>query len=122
MISKHKDYDDIPGTYVFDGRRSRMGYQLNKMCMSLNSADNRKELAADEDAYCDKYKLTPEQKEAVLRRDWLRMLQLGGNIYYIFKLASLTGDTMQHAGAQQTGMTVEEFRAMLLAAGDENNG
>ena len=82
-----KDYDDIPGTYVFDGTHSRKGYRLNMFCMSLNEPANREAFAANEAAYVDRYSLTQEQKQAVLDRDYLQLLRLGGNIYYTFKLA-----------------------------------
>ena len=43
-----REYDDIPGTYVFDGAHSRVGYSLNMFCMSLNEEANRDEFRADE--------------------------------------------------------------------------
>jgi len=111
---KH-DYDEIPGTYVFDGRRATIGYPLNKMCMSFNHAENREAFKRDERAYCEKFGLTEEQIEATLDRDWLRMVQLGGNVYYLAKLGIAGGGgTVQSMSAQMTGMTVDEFKAKLL--------
>jgi protocatechuate 4,5-dioxygenase alpha chain len=115
--SRH-DYDNIPGTYVFNGRRSTTGYPLNRMCMSFNSAENRDAFLHDEDAYCDKFGLSPEQREAVRDRDVLRLVQVGGNIYYLAKLAGIFGLNVQDIGAQQTGKSVAEFKAMLVAAGE----
>jgi protocatechuate 4,5-dioxygenase alpha chain len=114
-----RDYDDIPGTYVFDGEHSRKGYDLNMFCMSLNQAENREKFREDEASYLNRYRITPEQKQAVLDRDWLELLRLGGNIYYTFKIAAYDGLTMQHVGAGMsgTGMTVEEFRQMMLDGG-----
>ena len=114
-----RDYDDIPGTYVFDGEHSRKGYDLNMFCMSLNQAENREKFREDEASYLNRYRITPEQKQAVLDRDWLELLRLGGNIYYTFKIAAYNGLTMQHVGAGMsgTGMTVEEFRQMMLDGG-----
>ncbi|MFQ5659413.1 MAG: protocatechuate 3,4-dioxygenase [Gammaproteobacteria bacterium] len=117
MVWSRHDYDKIPGTYVFDGQKAVMGYALNKMCMSFNSAENRQAFADDEDAYCNKYGLTDEQRETVKKRDWLHMLQLGGNIYYLFKLATVNNYNVQDASAQMTGMSVDEFKAKLLAEG-----
>jgi protocatechuate 4,5-dioxygenase, alpha chain len=112
--------DDIPGTYIFNGRRAQIGYPLNRMCMSFNSADNRAAFLADEDAYCDRYGLTGAQKAAVRDKDVLRLIGLGGNIYYLAKLAGIFGLNVQDLGAQQTGVTVEEFKARLAAAaGDQ---
>lgn len=116
MVSKQKDYDSIPGTYVFDGRRSRMGYQLNKMCMSLNAAANREEVKRYPEAYCRKFGLTDEQTKAVMELDALKLLHLGGNIYYLAKLAGAFGLNVQDIGAQMSGITVEEFRERLQAA------
>ena len=114
-----RDYDDIPGTYVQDAVHLRKGYHLNMFCMSLNKADNREVFLADETAYLDRFPMTEAQRSAVLERDWLGLLRLGGNIYYTFKLAACDGLTMQHVGAGMSGtsMTVEEFRQMMLDGG-----
>lgn len=122
MAWKDHDYDKIPGTYVFDGRRSVSGYLLNKMCMSFNSAENREAFVRDEEAYCAKYGLTDEQRVAVQERDVLRLVQLGGNIYYLAKFAGIFGLNVQDVGAQQRGMSVKAFKAMLVAEGDQTNG
>lgn len=107
----------IPGTTIFDGDEARKGYALNKMCFSFNDAANREAFLRDEDAYCDKYGLTPQQRDAVKRRNVLDMIQAGGNIYYLAKLAGIFGLNVQDIGAQQTGVTVEAFKSKLLAAG-----
>ena len=119
-----RDYDDIPGTYVQDAAHLRKGYHLNMFCMSLNDAGNRDAFRTDEAAYLERFPMTEAQSKAVLERDWLGLLRLGGNIYYTFKLAAFDGLTMQHVGAAMsgTGMTVEEFRQMMLAGGRSIDG
>jgi len=117
-----RDYDDIPGTFVFDGRRSRQGYWLNMFCMSLSDEANREAFRADEPRYLDRYALSPAQREAILQRDWLRMLELGGNIYYTFKLAACDGMTFQQLAAKQTGVSEEEYVEMMLAGGRRIEG
>ena len=112
-----REYDDIPGTFVFDGRRSRNGYWLNMFCMSLNDEANREAFRADEPGYLDRFPLAPAQREAILQRDWLRMLELGGNIYYTFKLAACDGMTFQQLAAKQTGVSEEQYVEMMLAGG-----
>jgi protocatechuate 4,5-dioxygenase alpha chain len=107
----------IPGTTMFDGDMARKGYALNKMCFSFNSADNRSEFLRDKEAYCDKYGLNAQQKAAVLSLQVLDMLAAGGNAYYLAKLGGIFGLDMQDIGAQQTGMTKDEFKATLVAAG-----
>jgi len=107
----------IPGTPIFDGTMAQKGYALNKMCFSFNDGASRAEFARDEDAYCDKFHLTPEQHAAVKHRNVLEMIEAGGNIYYLAKLAGIHGLNVQDLGAQQTGMSVEAFKAKLLAAG-----
>jgi protocatechuate 4,5-dioxygenase, alpha chain len=108
---------EIPGTIVFDGALAQKGLALNKMCFSFNDAGNRAAFLRDEDGYCDKYGLTPEQRAAVKHRDVLEMIAAGGNVYYLAKLAGIFGLNVQDLGAQQTGMTVEAFKAKLVAAG-----
>ena len=117
-----REYDDIPGTFVFDGRRSRQGYALNKLFMSLNDPANRDAMRAHEGAYLDRFALSAEQRDAVVRRDWLRLLELGGNIYYVYKLAAFDGMTFQQLASQQTGLTEEEYAAMMLAGGRSIEG
>lgn len=107
----------IPGTLIFDGVQAQKGYALNKMCFSFNSAANRAAFLADEDEYCTRFGLNAEQRDAVKRRDVLAMIEAGGNVYYLAKLAGIFGLNVQDIGAQQTGMAVEEFKARLLAAG-----
>lgn len=108
---------EIPGTTLFDGDMARKGYALNKMCFSFNSAENRAEFKADPAAYCDKWGLNAEQKGAVLSLQVLAMLAAGGNAYYLAKLGGIYGLDMQDIGAQQTGVTKDEFKAKLVAAG-----
>ncbi|MDH3754528.1 MAG: protocatechuate 4,5-dioxygenase subunit alpha [Acidimicrobiia bacterium] len=117
MTRAVRDYDDIPGTYVFDGEHSRKGYALNMFCMSLNQQANRDSFSADPEGYLERYALTPEQREAVIARDWLGMLQLGGNIYYTFKLAIVDGLSMQQVGAAMSGVSTEEFTQMMIDGG-----
>ena len=108
---------DIPGTTMFDGTQAQRGLALNRMCFSFNSAENRAAFLKDQDSYCRKYALTDEQREAVKSLNVLKMIEAGGNIYYLAKLAGIFGLNVQDVGAQQTGMTVEQFKAKLQAAG-----
>jgi protocatechuate 4,5-dioxygenase alpha chain len=108
---------EIAGTTIFDGDAARAGYALNKMCFSLNSAENRAAFRDDEDAYCRTFALTPAQREAVRHRNVLELIAAGGNIYYLAKLAGIFGFGVQDIGAQQTGLSVEDFKAKLVAAG-----
>lgn len=112
-----KAFADIPGTYVFTPEHSKLGYPLNMFCMSLNKAENRAAFAKDEAAYIEKFGMSPEQKEAVLKRQWLRMLELGGNIYYTFKIAIFDKKSMQHVGGKMSGITEDEFKEMMLSGG-----
>jgi len=120
--AKAEAYEDIPGTYVFDAKRSRQGYHLNMFCMSMMSDENRKAFKADEAEYLDRFPMTAEQKKAVLERNWDRMLELGGNIYYTSKLAATDGLTFQNIAAIMTGSTQEDYAKMMLAGGRQPQG
>jgi len=111
------EYDNIPGTVVFDSRKAMRGYALNKMCFSFNSAENREAFRKDEDGYCVKFNLSAEQHAAIRKRDILQLLEVGANIYYLAKWAGIFGLNVQQIGAQQRGMTEEQFKAMLVRAG-----
>jgi len=107
----------IPGTTIFDGSQAIKGYALNRMCFSFNDAANRKAFLADEDGYCQRFGLSAAQREAVRNRNVLELIDAGGNIYYLAKLAGIFGLNVQDVGAQQTGLSVEQFKARLLQAG-----
>jgi protocatechuate 4,5-dioxygenase, alpha chain len=105
----------IPGTTIFDGDQAQKGYALNKMCMSFNEAANRAEFLRDEEAYCARFGLSAGQRAAISHRNVLELLAAGGNIYYLAKFAGIFGLDVQDIGAQQTGVSKEEFKARLLA-------
>ena len=112
-----KPYKDIPGTTIFDAEQSRKGYHLNQFCMSLMKAENRARFKADERAYLDLWPMTEEQKQAVLARDLNRCIALGGNVYFLAKIGGTDGMTFQQIAGSMTGMTEQEYRAMMLAGG-----
>ncbi|MGE5366820.1 MAG: protocatechuate 4,5-dioxygenase subunit alpha [Betaproteobacteria bacterium] len=122
MARERHDYDDIPGTFVFDAERSRQGYGINMFCMSLMKDANRKAFKANEPEYLKKFNLTPEQTDAVLKRDYNRMLELGGNIYFTAKLGATDGHSFQHLAALMTGSTQQDYAAMMLAGGRSIEG
>jgi protocatechuate 4,5-dioxygenase, alpha chain len=117
-----RDYETIPGTYVYDSRRGREGYALNMFCMSLNIAENRRKFKEDEAAYLDQFTLTEEQRRTVLKRDWLGMLKVGGNIYYTIKIAFCDGLTFQDVASMMSGVSKEEYAQMMLAGGRSPEG
>jgi protocatechuate 4,5-dioxygenase, alpha chain len=122
MARKEQVYDDIPGTYVFDAERSREGYGINMFCMSLMKDDNRRAFKADEAAYLKKFGLTPEQADAILKRDYNRMLELGGNIYFTAKLGATDGHSFQHLAAVMTSNTQDDYAKMMLGGGRSVEG
>jgi protocatechuate 4,5-dioxygenase alpha chain len=121
-MSQAPDYDSIPGTYVYDARRGREGYALNMFCMSLNKSENRKSFKENEGAYLDRFALNAEQRRAVLERDWLGMLKVGGNIYYTIKIAFCDGLTFQDVAGMMSGVPKETYAQMMLAGGRSPEG
>lgn len=117
MVWKKHDYDDIPGTYVFDGKHAHGAYELNKLLFSFNNEENREAFDADPAAYCDKFNVTGELKETVLNKDFLGMLRKGANIYFMAKMAIPRGTSVQDCGAKFQGITTEEFQQKLLNKG-----
>ena len=122
MARQEKVYDDIPGTFVFDAERSREGYSINMFCMSLMKEDNRRAFKANEAEYLKRFKLTPEQTDAILKRDYNRMLELGGNIYFTAKLGATDGHSFQHLAAVMTGNSQDEYAKMMLGGGRSVEG
>lgn len=116
------ELDDIPGTHVFTARRSRQAYHLHKFCMSLMQEENRTAFRADEPAYLDRFRMTEEQKQAVLARDLSRLIELGGNMYFLVKIASTDGWSAQKAVSSMSGMSAEEYARMMLEGGRSPEG
>src|ERR1700751_1958995 len=122
MAREQHEYDDIPGTFVFDAERSRQGYGINMFCMSLMQEANRQAFKADEAEYLKKFNLTPAQTDAILKRDYNRMLQLGGNIYFTAKLGATDGHSFQHLAAVMTGNSQDDYAKMMLGGGRNVEG
>ncbi len=116
-LAEFDHHADIPGTTIFDGRQAMKGYALNKMCYSFNRKENREEYLRDPEAYFEKFGLNEEQKQACRDKNVLALIEAGGNIYYLAKFAGIYQLSVQDVGAQQTGMTTEEFKQKLLDAG-----
>jgi protocatechuate 4,5-dioxygenase, alpha chain len=117
-----KPYENIPGTTVFDAEQARRGYALNMFCMSLMKATNRDRFRANERAYVDEWSMTEEQKQAVLDRDYNRMISLGGNIYFLAKIFATDGKSFQYAAASMTGLNQEEYARMMQSGGRSPKG
>ena len=117
-----KPYLDVPGTTIFDAEQSRKGYHLNQFCMSLMQAANRDRFKADERAYLDQWPMTEDQKLGVLSRDLNRCIALGGNIYFLAKIGATDGKSFQQMAGSMTGMTEDEYRAMMVGGGRSVEG
>ena len=118
MSWRKHGYDDLPGTYVFDGRTAHKAYGLNKLLFSFNQDENRRAFDDDPERYADRFELTVEQRKALLNSEFLTLLRLGANIYYVAKLAVPRGMTMQDTGAAFQSITRDEFQANLDAKAD----
>src|SRR5262249_14801647 len=122
MARAQHDYDDIPGTFVFDAERSRQGYGINMFCMSLMKEANRKAFKANEAEYLKRFNLTPAQTEAILKRDYNLMRELGGNIFFAARLGDTDGHAFQHLAATMTGASQQDYAAMMLSGGRSVEG
>lgn len=110
-------FEDIPGTYVFTGERAIEGRHLNRFCMSLMSAANRLRFKTDERAYLDEWEMSEAQKQAVMKRDFKALLEQGGNIFFVLKIAAVDGRPTQSVAASFAGQSSEEYAAMMRSGG-----
>ena len=117
-----KPYLDVPGTMVFDAEQSRKGYHLNQFCMSLMKAENRKRFLADQRAYLDEWPMSEDQKQAALAVDLNAAIALGGNIYFLAKLGATHGKSFQQMAGSMTGMSEDDYRAMMVSGGRSVQG
>ena len=115
-------FKDIPGTTIFTIEKAREGFHLNQFCMSLRTEANRKRFLGDERTYLDEWPMTEEQKQAVLDRDFQKMLDLGGNVYFLSKIFASEGISYVEAVSTMTDMSVDEYKAMMLAGGRSPDG
>lgn len=115
-------FDDIPGTTIFTIEKARQGFALNQFCMSLRIEENRTRFLADEAGYLDEWDMTPEQKNAVLTRDFQQMLDTGGNVYFLSKIFASEGLSYVQAVSTMTDMNVTEYQAMMVAGGRNVEG
>jgi len=122
MSDYNQAFKDIPGTVVFDGEQSRLGFHLNQFCMSLMKATNRAAFKAHERAYLLAFAMTEAQREAVLARDYNRMIGLGGNIYFLAKIGATDGFSFQNLASKMTGMAENDYRNMMIAGGRSADG
>ncbi len=116
------EFEDIPGTRVYTAKLARQGYWINQFAMSLMIAENRERWKADEKAYLAEWPMSEEQRQTILDRDYNRLLDLGGNIYFLAKLFSTDGLSFVQAVSTMTGMTVDEYKAMMIAGGRSPDG
>ena len=116
------ELEDIPGTRVFTAKRARAGYRMNQFAMSLMKPANRVRWKADERAYLDEWAMSEEQKQAILDRDYNRCLELGGNIYFLAKVFSTDGKSFAQAVSTMSGMSFEDYQAMMIAGGRSPEG
>lgn len=119
---KPEAYEDIPGTWVFDAERARIGYHLNEFLYSLMSAKNREAFLANERQYLQKFDMTEEQRDAVVNREWNRLLELGGVSYALAKLAFTDKKSYQFMASQMVGVSEQEYVDMMLAGGRSPDG
>ena len=122
MTSYAADFEDIPGTRVFTAARAKKGYELNQFCMSLMKPENRERFKADERAYLDEWPMSEDQKQAVLDRDYNRMLDNGGNIYFLAKIFATDGLSYLQAVSTMTGMPTDEYQQMMIHGGRSPEG
>jgi len=122
MKPNYEQFDDIPGTTIFTIEKARQGFALNQFCMSLRTEENRKRFLADEAAYLDEWSMTPDQKDAVLTRDFQKMLDTGGNVYFLSKIFASEGKSYVQAVSTMTDRNVEQYTAMMVAGGRSIEG
>ena len=117
-----KPYTDIPGTTIFDVDQMRLGYWLNQFCTSLMKSENRVRFLANERTYLDEWQMSEDQKQAVLARDLNRCVELGGNIYFRARIGATDGRSFQYMAASMSGVTQDEYAAMMRAGGRSPDG
>ena len=108
---------DIPGTIMFDGTQAQKGLPSTACASPSTAPRTARPSCATRTPIAGNSASATEQRAAVRSRNVLAMIEAGGNVYYLAKLAGIFGLNVQDIGAQQTGISVDEFKAKLDAAG-----
>jgi protocatechuate 4,5-dioxygenase alpha chain len=122
MKPDFEQYKDIPGTTIFTIELARQGFWLNQFCMSLRTKENRERFLADNRKYLDEWEMTEEQKQAVIDRDFQKLIDLGGNVYFLAKIFATDGLSYVQAVSTMTDMNVEQYQQMMLNGGRNIEG
>lgn len=122
MKPDFEQFKDIPGTTIFTIEKARQGFWLNQFCMSLREEANRKRFLSAEREYLDEWQMAEEQKQAVLDRDFQKMLDFGGNVYFLSKIFASEGLSYVQAVSTMTDMNVEQYQQMMLNGGRNVEG
>jgi protocatechuate 4,5-dioxygenase, alpha chain len=120
--SEEPDASGTLETYVFDGRRSHQGLPLNNMGLALNQEKERESFLADPEAFMERFGLSEPQKKAVRENDFIAMLELGGNIYFTYKIGAVAGLAIPDIMGTMTGQTSLEYVEMMKNGGRNPNG
>jgi gallate dioxygenase len=102
--------EQLEGTYPFTLERSVKGYRLNTFLHDLVDPVKRAAFKADEEKAYEAYKLTPEERELVRKRDWKGMIHYGVIFFMLEKLGAVIGVSNLHIYAAMRGQTLEEFQ------------
>ena len=81
------------------------------------SDEAREAFKTDEEGYMSQFGLSEEQKQLIRDRNWIGCVQGGSNIYFLYKITTVFGDSLYKLGAKQAGMTYEEFLATRNVSG-----
>jgi protocatechuate 4,5-dioxygenase alpha chain len=122
MKPDFEQFKDLPGTTIFTIEKAREGFHFNEFCMSLRQEENRKKFLADERSYLDEWEMTEDQKQAVLTRDFQKMLDSGGNVYFLSKIFAAEGLSYVQAVSTMTDMNVEQYQEMMKSGGRHIEG
>ena len=100
-----------PGTFEFTARRAFDGRRLNRFALGLRDPVARSAFLADELGAMRAASLTDHECELVLARDWTGLLQAGGHLQAILKLAATVGEDLWAIGAHTVGCSRDELIA-----------
>lgn len=90
------------------------GESINRLCSSLDDPDEQRRFYVNEDAYCLRFGLNKDERQAIKDRDFLTLIDLGGHVLHLDKLAALAGMSTIEAIRQRTGVSIDALIGKLL--------
>jgi protocatechuate 4,5-dioxygenase alpha subunit len=100
-----------PGSVIYDGRLAALGMRITRFGQSFKVAANREAYRADPEGYLARADLSDEERARIRARDYKWLVQKGGHIQALQRIAVVDGYYLFHIAAAELGVDADELIA-----------